>query len=74
MQKSGFAIVVGHGVTEDLVLRLRQASTAFFSQVSEEKLKYCHGPYGNDKGGYTAQGVEAVGRTLNLSDGNQSEE
>ena len=68
MTNKGFAIVVGHGVTEDLVMRLRNASEKFFNLPQEEKEKFQNGQYGNNKGGFTCQGVEAVGNTLNLED------
>jgi isopenicillin N synthase-like dioxygenase len=40
MTNKGFAIVVGHGVTEDLVMRLRNASEKFFNLPQEEKEKF----------------------------------
>ena len=38
-RESGFFYVVGHGVDEDLQLRLRELSRAFFDLGAEEKLR-----------------------------------
>eukprot|EP00927_Polykrikos_kofoidii_P050205 TRINITY_DN44125_c0_g1_i1.p1 TRINITY_DN44125_c0_g1~~TRINITY_DN44125_c0_g1_i1.p1 ORF type:complete len:395 (-),score=60.09 TRINITY_DN44125_c0_g1_i1:309-1376(-) len=64
MTQIGFAQVTGHGVDPALIARTRKAAQAFFAQPTDAKLAHCHGPYGNPAGGYTAKGVEAVGRTL----------
>ena len=38
-------------------------------QERDAKMRYNHGAYGNKSGGYTAQGVESVGRAGTMSDG-----
>ena len=69
MTETGFAMVSGHGVPEELVDSMLGAAKEFFAQGRDEKMRYNHGAYGNSSGGYTAQGVESVGRAGTMSDG-----
>lgn len=64
---SGFAIIVGHGVPGSTFETLDKESRSFFEQPLEDKMIHCHGAYGNDAGGYTPPGIEAVGRSLDDS-------
>lgn len=69
MTEAGFAMVSGHGVPEELVAEMLGAAKEFFAQEHAAKMQYNHGAYGNKNGGYTAQGVESVGRAGTMSDG-----
>ena len=68
MSGAGFAQVSGHGVPGSLLTELRAAAAEFFGRAPEEKMGYNHGPYGNQCGGFTEQGVESVGRTFQAGD------
>ena len=63
MRTFGFALIEGHGVSSALVRQMRAAALEFFGASAAAKASYCHGPYGNKGGGYTAQGVESVARS-----------
>ena len=64
----GFAIVVGHGVPEDLIKDLHSDLVQYFSQDKSEKMKdYLNQGYG--KGGYVPQGDESVGKTMVYNSG-----
>ena len=63
MTEVGFAIIVGHGVSQELIHSVRKGASGFFQQESSAKLAYSYGPYGNPLGGYTCMGTEAVTRT-----------
>jgi isopenicillin N synthase-like dioxygenase len=69
MTESGFAMVAGHGVDQQLIEAMLGGARAFFEQDREAKMQYNHGPYGNSSGGYTSQGVESVSRAGTMSDG-----
>lgn len=56
----GCAIIVGHGIDEDVFNKINEESSNFFSRSIEEKLRYNHGIYGHPCGGYTAPGNEIV--------------
>ena len=60
MTESGFAMVAGHGVDQQLIEAMLGGARAFFEQDRATKMQYNHGPYGNSSGGYTSQGVESV--------------
>jgi len=60
---SGFAIIVLHGIPGRVFETLDREARRFFARTMEEKMEHCHGAYGNDAGGYTPPGVEAVGRS-----------
>ncbi|CAK9090021.1 Serine/threonine-protein phosphatase 4 regulatory subunit 4 [Durusdinium trenchii] len=62
MTEAGFAMIVNHGLEEDVRDMLR-VSKAFFLRSMQDKMKFNHGEYGNSRGGFCAQ--EAVGRSLN---------
>lgn len=64
MSSLGFAQVCGHGVHPELIAELRLAAGRFFGLSMEDKMSFSHGSYGSKGGGYTAQGVESVARTL----------
>jgi isopenicillin N synthase-like dioxygenase len=72
MTNSGFAMVRGHGVPAELIDGMRSAARSFFEEELETKMEYNHGPYGNKSGGFTAQGVESVGRAGTMSDGSSA--
>ncbi|KAI9026143.1 hypothetical protein DFJ74DRAFT_755583 [Hyaloraphidium curvatum] len=61
---SGFAILTGHGVPPSAFEELERDARAFFALHAEVKAEHFHGAYGNDSGGYTPPGIEAVGRSL----------
>ncbi|KAJ1628301.1 hypothetical protein T492DRAFT_158532 [Pavlovales sp. CCMP2436] len=63
MREWGFARVTGHQIDPDLVARLRADVLNFFDLSLEEKRRYSDpsGRYGPE--GYTAVGIESVGRT-----------
>ncbi|GBG33312.1 1-aminocyclopropane-1-carboxylate oxidase 2 [Hondaea fermentalgiana] len=69
LTRTGFAVVVEHGIADDDLRAAFDASKRFFLELpSEEKLKYNYGPYGTPQGGYTPQGIEGVGRSLDAAD------
>lgn len=63
MRDWGFARVTGHGVPAETTSRLRTAALTFFDQPLERKRAFADssGRYGPE--GYTALGIESVGRT-----------
>lgn len=61
MRTWGFARVVGHSVPREATEGVRAGALAFFDRPLAEKLALSSGSYGPE--GYTAMGVEAVGRT-----------
>ncbi|AJE46860.1 isopenicillin N synthase family dioxygenase [Celeribacter indicus] len=62
-ETTGFAIVTGHGVPEDLARRLYDTMTAFFDQPMERKTVFT--PPEKAKGrGYLPIGIESVAKTL----------
>lgn len=63
MREWGFARIAGHGVPMELVDGVRAAALSFFDEPLEKKRAFAQGTaYGPE--GYTAPGVESVGRTL----------
>ena len=64
MTEMGFALIIGHGVAKQTVDALRTDLRAFFTKGLAYKERFVHGLYGNEDGGYTAMGGEAVGRML----------
>lgn len=70
MEEAGFAIIVNHGIPAELLRETFKAARHFFLESSQsDKLKFNHGPYGDPKGGFTAQGTEGVARSLAASTG-----
>lgn len=62
-EETGFAIITGHGVPEDLADQLYAAMTTFFLQPMEAKTRFT--PPEQAKGrGYLPMGIESVARTL----------
>ena len=59
----GFAAITGHGIEEEIVDRVFQASRAFFLQSLEEKSKHATAFYGDPKGGYAPIGLESIARS-----------
>src|SRR3954465_15857569 len=57
-RESGFFYVVGHGGDEDLQLRLRELSRAFFDRSTEEKLRIAMPLGGRASRGYFRVGDE----------------
>lgn len=65
LTEAGFAVVIGHGLSNDLLKAAFDGSRHFFLDLgAEEKRKFHYGPYGTPQGGYTPQGIEGVGRSL----------
>ena len=63
LEDTGFAIIVGHGVPEDLAQQTYDALTEFFDQPMEAKTAYT--PPEKAKGrGYLPIGIESVAKTL----------
>lgn len=73
---TGFARIVGHGVSPALIHQFRTQAHAFFAQSHRVKMQYHRGPYGCPLGGYTAVGQEAVSRSRDGmgSDGGAAED
>ena len=63
MSEVGFAFIVGHGVSEEVVGAMRRGALSFFAQDAAAKAAYSYGAYGNPLGGYTGVGTEAVARS-----------
>eukprot|EP00284_Hemiselmis_tepida_P015444 CAMPEP_0174938336 /NCGR_PEP_ID=MMETSP1355-20121228/63171_1 /TAXON_ID=464990 /ORGANISM="Hemiselmis tepida, Strain CCMP443" /LENGTH=235 /DNA_ID=CAMNT_0016185255 /DNA_START=42 /DNA_END=745 /DNA_ORIENTATION=- len=63
MTEVGFALITGHGVSQEIIDDLRAGACVYFTQTDEQKATDIRGPYGHPDGGYTAMGAEAVGRT-----------
>jgi len=64
LQEYGFMVVTNHGVENATIGGLFNAAGDFFAQSLEEKLKSYQG-MGYGPSGYTAHGIEAVGRSAN---------
>lgn len=60
----GFAVVVGHGINDSSINRLRGEAVNFFAQPRLEKMRHHRGPYGCPEGGYTPVSGEAVSNSL----------
>ncbi|KAK3233471.1 hypothetical protein CYMTET_56233 [Cymbomonas tetramitiformis] len=56
----GFAVIVGHGVPEEVVVDTYAKANDFFSLPMEDKMKSCLGK-GYGVGGYLPPGLESVG-------------
>jgi isopenicillin N synthase-like dioxygenase len=61
MSKFGFAIIIGHGIDEDIFSTLLEEAEAFFCRSLNSKMQYNNGDYGHPLGGYTPPGYEKVG-------------
>lgn len=64
----GFAQVVGHGISDEVIEETYSSARRFFSQSPEDK-RLCDLGKGYGAGGYTAQGVERVNATASRPDG-----
>lgn len=64
MCEYGFAVVVGHTITEECFDRLNNNAKMFFELPIEEKMKFNHGKYGHPSGGFSAVGNETVASSL----------
>lgn len=62
-ENNGFAVIVGHGIPEDLVQGTYNAAKAFFAQPLDEKLCYTV-PEKAKSRGYLPSGIESVAKTL----------
>ena len=60
----GFALIKGHGISPSVFHNLNKEWNSFFNMEARLKLEFNHGAYGNELGGYTPQGVESVGRSM----------
>ncbi len=58
----GFAVIVGHGIGEELQNSLYNAGMEFFDEPLAEKLKSTH-PGPQNSQGYVGQGIESVAKT-----------
>ena len=63
----GFFTISGHGISQDIIEDLREASHAFFEQPVEEKLKWKH-PVENTPRGFRVFQGEALARTSGVED------
>lgn len=66
LRTMGFASIVGHGVPQDLLDRVREAALAFFDLPLEEKRK-CSFPGSKESQGYFQVGAETVSKTFTAS-------
>lgn len=63
-QEVGFAIIVGHGITEEILQAVSSEARSLFSHDSEFKMQFNKGPYGNPEGGYTPPDSESVALSI----------
>ena len=59
----GFAVITGHGIPENLVEELYDATTSFFAESLDTKLTYSP-PEASKSRGYLPMGMESVAKTL----------
>lgn len=59
LQSNGIFGIIGHAITQELFIQLSNEMNLFFQ--SEMKHQHNRGVYGHPLGGYTPQGIEAVG-------------
>ena len=73
--RHGYGIVIGTDFdVSALQCELVQEAAAFFALPLEEKMAFCHGPYGHQSGGYTPIHTEKVSKSIekNQTDGVES--
>ena len=61
----GFVKITGAHVSAE---GLKKEALSFFKRSHKEKMGYNFGPYGNDRGGFTPQGIETVSATASDDD------
>lgn len=73
--RHGYAVVVGSNFdVSALQSELVEEAAVFFARPLEEKMRFCHGPYGHPCGGYTPINHELVSQSIGKkqSDGVES--
>lgn len=63
LENTGFAIITGHGVPEELAQQTYDAMTLFFEQPMEKKTTYTPPEQAKSRG-YLPMGIESVAKTL----------
>ncbi|WP_454631717.1 isopenicillin N synthase family dioxygenase [Bradyrhizobium cenepequi] len=62
-ENNGFAVIVGHGISNDLIESTYSAAKLFFAQTLDEKIRYTV-PEKAKSRGYLPPGIESVAKTL----------
>lgn len=60
LHNNGYAVIIGHGISEELFKKMNKDMKDFFNKPYNVKKQYNHGKYGHPLGGYTGIGNEIV--------------